>query len=421
MKLTKAAIARLKLPQGKTDAIYFDDELRGFGLRLRAGGKRVWVVQYRIGLKQRRATLGDVHKLDADAARKQAKDRLAKVTLGGDPQRDKAEARAKATETLETAIENYLAYKKPTLRERSYKGVERYLTQTYWKTLHELPIHEIKRGDVAAQLTQISTKHGTTVAVQARVALSGLFAWAMGEGFAIEANPVIGTNKPPEPESRDRVLSDGELAEVWKACADDDYGRIVKLLVLTGARREEIGGLRWQEINIERAVLNLPADRTKNGLPHTIPLSPLALSIVGAVARRDGRDHVFGDGPRRGGDVARGFQGWARAKTAVDRRILDARLKGAAKSKGAVQPMAPWRVHDLRRSCATGMADLGVLPHVIEATLNHITGHKAGVAGIYNHARYDGEMRAALVLWADHVNSLVQGIARKVVPLRGRA
>lgn len=433
MRLTKVAVARLKLPPGKADEIHFDSELAGFGVRLRAGGKKTWIVQYRIGAKQRRVTLADERKLDADAAREEAKRRLAMVTLGGDPQRDKVEARAKAAQTLDAAIDAYLTYKQPILRPASYQETERYLKR-HWKTLHGLPVHDIKRADVAADLTKITKEHGTTVAARARAALSGFFTWAMREGYDIEQNPVIGTNRPPEPQSRKRVLSDDELAEVWAACGDDDYGRMIKLVLLTGARREEIGGLTWPEVDIEHAVVSLSAGRTKNNRPHKIPLSPLALSIVKAVERRDGRDHLFGDGPRREGEEPRGFSGWSKAKSALDTRILAARRKAAEKARkplAEVKPMAPWRLHDLRRTCATAMADrLGVQPHILEAVLNHITaiegvkgsiGHKAGVAGVYNHARYERETRAALILWADHVRAVVGGGTRKVVPLRGRA
>ena len=130
---------------------------------------------------------------------------------------------------------------------------KRYLIE-YWKRLHKVPIHEVKRRDIAVRLTDLSEEHGPVAAARARNALSGIFAWAMREGI-VDANPVIGTNKPPEPPSRDRVLTDAELAGIWTACRDNDYGRIVKLALLTGARREEIGGLRWQEVDIERAEL----------------------------------------------------------------------------------------------------------------------------------------------------------------------
>lgn len=404
MKLTKATIAHLQLPDGKNDAIFFDDDAPGFGLRIRAGGKKTWIVQYRIGAMQRRVTLGTVNALDPEKARKAARDRLAQVTLGGDPQRDRMHARASAVITLGSLVNRYLKFKGASVRKSTHSETKRYLNE-YWKTLHKVPIHEVKRREIAVRLTEISEDHGAIAAARARIALSGIFAWAMREGI-VDANPVIGTNKPPEPPSRDRVLTDAELAEIWAACQDNDYGRIVKLALLTGARREEIGGLRWQEVDIERAELTLAPERTKNGRPHLIPLSPMALSLVSATPRREGRDYLFGEG-------AGAFSGWSKAKAALDRRIFAARqalAKNTPKASGEVKPMTDWRHHDLRRTVATRMADLGIQPHVIEAVLNHVSGSKAGVAGVYNRSLYAAEKRAALDRWDEHIHAVLGGI-----------
>ena len=191
-----------------------------------------------------------------------------------------------------------------------------------------------------SKLPAKARKHGAVAAARARNALSGIFAWAMREGI-VDANPVIGTNKPPEPPSRDRVLTDAELAGIWAACQDNDYGRIVKLALLTGARREEIGGLRWQEVDIDRAELTLPLERTKNGRPHLIPLSPMALSLVSAPPRRAGREYLFGEG-------VGAFSGWSKSKAALDRRIFAARQassKKTPKTSGEAKPMSDWRHH----------------------------------------------------------------------------
>jgi integrase len=402
MKLTKPNIAKLELPEGKSDALFFDDDVPGFGLRIRAGGKKTWIVQYRVGKQQRRVTLGTTSALDPEKARKAARERLAQVTLGGDPQSDKIKARASAAITFGSLVNTYLQFKEASVRESTYAETKRYLSE-HWKTLHKVAIHEIRRRDIAVRLTEISKESGPIAAARARVALSGMFTWAVREGI-VDANPVIGTNKPAEPKSRDRVLTDTELAEVWAACPDNDYGRIVKLLLLTGGRREEIGGLTWQEINIGRAELNLPANRTKNARPHIIPLSPLALSIIGDAPQRDGRDHLFGEGTGA-------FSGWSKAKAALDRRILEARR--THQPGGELKPMPAWRLHDLRRTVATQMADLGIQPHVIEAVLNHVSGSKAGVAGVYNRSLYAAEKRAALELWAGHVQAVIEGPARK--------
>jgi integrase len=422
MKLTQPTVARLGLPAGKSDAIFFDDDMPGFGLRLRAGGKRSWVIQYRIGAKQRRLTLGSVEKLNADKARKEAKNRLARIELGGDPQQEKHDARAAAGTTIGKVVEDYLARRhyetgKDPLRKSSYEATELYL-QKHWKPLHGLQANKVERSAVAGRLAAIEAEISSVTAARARIALSTMFAWAIGEGI-VDNNPVIGTNKPAEPAARDRVLTDAEIADIWGGCRDDDFGRIVRLLLLTAARRDEIGDLAWNEIDFDRAAINLPPERTKNNRPHVVPLAPSAVAILKAAPRRarpEGNiDHVFGEG-------AGGYSGWSKGKAALDQRINAARAEAAGapgRRTDKPEPIADWRLHDLRRTAATVMADrLGVLPHVIEAVLNHVSGHKAGVAGVYNRALYAAEKAAALALWTDHVRMIAEGGERKVIPLR---
>jgi len=203
---------------------------------------------------------------------------------------------------------------------------------------------------------------------------------------------VIGTNKAAELKTRERVLADAELAAIWKALPANQYGAIVRLLILTGQRREEVGGLQRSEIDFSKALIMLPPERTKNGRPHELPLTAPAIEILEAQPRRGERELVFGEGEGP-------FQGWSRAKGTLDRRIAS-----QADKNGRV---APWRLHDIRRTVATRMADLGVQPHVVEVVLNHVSGHKAGVAGVYNRSLYGPEKRAALELWANHVLTIV--------------
>jgi integrase len=406
MKLTKALVGRLDLPPGKSDAIFFDEDDPGFGLRIRAGGKRTWIVQYRVGAKQRRVTLGTANTLDAEKARKAARDRLAQVTLGGDPQAEKIAARVKAKVTIGAVIESYLADRKSKLRAKTFDETERYLRK-HWRPLHGLPIHKIKRRDVAARLGEIVAENGRIAAARARANLSTLLAWAMGEGY-VDQNVVIGTHRPDEETpARDRVLSDAELVEVWNASRDDDYGRIVRLLILTGQRREEVGAMAWSELDTQNGTWSIPETRTKNARLHVIILPSLARSLIEVIEKRKDVNCLFGRGKT-------GFGGWSKSKMALDQRICDARLKAAKKmrQRGEVMPITRWVLHDLRRTVATRMADLGALPHVVEAVLNHVSGHKGGVAGIYNRSSYEREVRVALASWADHVRSIVDKAAR---------
>ena len=312
MKLTADTIKKLTLPAGTADKVFFDDGLSGFGLRVRKGGKRSWIAQYRIGTKQRRVTLGTVENLEPAAARRRAKDVLSKVQLGGDPQTEKAERRAQASVTLGSMIDRYLAERaKKRLKPRSFEEVERHLTK-HWSPLAEVPLRSVTRSDVAAQLGRIAKSSGPFASNRARAALSAFFSWAIGEGL-VDATPVLGTNKATEEISRDRVLSSEELAAIWNEAGQGDYGAIVRLLILTGQRREEVGGMLWSEIDLDKRIWRIEAERTKNGLPHDVPLSAPALELLRGLERRDGRALVFGSrtGP---------FQGWSNAKSALDSR-----------------------------------------------------------------------------------------------------
>jgi integrase len=406
MKLSQATFKTPSLPSGVKDKIFFDDDLPGFGLRIREGGKRSWVVQFRVGRKQRRMTLGTMKTLDGGEARKRARTAISKVHLGHDPQSEKMAARApKPLEmTLGDLVERYLPYAERKLKASTYSGIVLHLRK-HWQPLHGLEVRNLERRHVAAEVNRIATTSGLYGANRSRAALSALFAWAIGEGLT-DANPVVGTNKATEETARDRVLTGNELRLIWRYAGEADYGAILHLLILTGQRREEVGGMLWSEIDLDKHVWRIDAERTKNGLAHDVPLSSAAVEIL-RKRQRSGRALVFGsrEGP---------FQGWSNAKSALDRRVLT--KLGETSADGALMP---WRLHDIRRTVATRMADLGVQPHVIEAVLNHISGHKGGVAGIYNRATYAAEKRQALDLWGAHVADLAEGRESNIVPLRG--
>jgi integrase len=411
MKLTTASIHSLALPEGQSDKTFWDEVLPGFGLRLRAGGSRTWVVQYDFGATTRRMTLGPVARLGLGEARERAKGALAAVKLGQDPAMKKLEARARARETLGALLPRYLAHQRARLRPRSFDQVEHHLS-VHARPLHSQPIAAISQRAVATRLYEIAQASGPTTANHVRASLSACFGWMQREGLT-ETNPVLNTNKAEVSGPRERVLTGSELVEVWRALEDDQFGAIVRLLALTGQRRDEIGSLRWSEVDLDEAVIRLPGDRVKNGVAHEIPLSPPALAILQAQPQRteaDGtpRDLIFGFG--RGG-----FSDWSKRKVALDQRIL-----AALKVAGITDPMPAWRLHDLRRTVSTVMHDqLGVLPHVVEAVLNHTGGHKRGPAGVYNRATYAVEKRAALEKWAEHIEALTNGKRpAKVVKLR---
>jgi integrase len=294
-------------------------------------------------------------------------------------------------------LDDYLAAKQTKLRPRSFVEVSRYLTSGYFKLLHGMPLDIITRRDVAARVVAIERESGSPTAARARGALSSFFVWCMQMGL-VENNPTIGSTKPAESKPRERVLSDCELARIWKCCGDDAFGKIIRLLILTACRRAEIGDMCWSEIDLEGETVTIPGQRSKNGRAHTLPLTPIMRDIISTVRRLVTRDQLFG----LRGD---GFTGWVKGKRALDER----------------SGVSAWTVHDIRRTVATRMADLGVQPHIVEALLNHRSGHRAGVAGIYNRSSYEREVAAALAMWADHVRALVDGEEKKILVIPPRS
>src|SRR5262245_24282342 len=396
MKINSRTVAALKLPANAADVIHFDSDLTGFGVRLRRGADRKvrksYVVQYRRGRQTRRIKLDAGGALTAEQARTAAKPILAKVALGDDPQAERHERRS--ARSLRSVVDEYLAAQQPKLRPGSYRGLNAYLTGSYLRPLHTTAIDQISRGDIAARLVVIAREHSGTVAAHCRAKLSAFFTWALKMGL-VESNPVIGTIRPEAGKARTRVLTDDELAKVWRACQDDDHGRITRLLILTGCRRQEVGGMAWSELELDRGIWTTPAARSKNHHAHPLPLPAQALAIIESGPRMAERDDRFGV-------RAEGFLRWADGKAALDRRAS----------------IADWVLHDIRRTVATRLADLGVAPHVIEAILNHQSGHKSGIAGTYNRSTYANETRAALALWADHVTALASGRPRKITAMR---
>ena len=327
MRLTKANVAKLSLPEGKSELLVFDDALAGFGIRLRYGGKRTWIAQYRIGSKQRRMSLGSIETLDAEEARRRAKSALSKVNLGTDPQIEKAQ--------------------RPPQGVRHDRGDGRdLLGAPRGPSQAELPCRRatLFAGSIGRRCTRSpctpsrarwsrrgSRRSRQATAYTPRIALARpcrpSTRGRSARGWPMKT-PSSARTRPVEEISRDRVLNADELRLAWQLAGAGDFGAIVRLLILTGQRREEVGGMLWSELDLDAALWSIGKDRTKNGLPHDVPLSSAAVAILRGVPRRDDRDFVFGssNGP---------FQGWSNAKAALDARMAAALKAGKGRRRKA--------------------------------------------------------------------------------------
>jgi len=293
-RFTRGMLATLALKPGQGERIVWDEEVRGFGIRLRDSGARTWVIRPpRKGKRSNLHTLApaapSAGAIDLASARKKANDMLAEIALGGDPIKAKREAEAQTTVTLGSLVETYIADKLAKGRRAStVYGVKNHLN-LHWKPLHDRPLSGITRAEVAAQHRKIAAERGMHAADRARSILSTFFVWAIKEGLVEgDANPVQNTNTATVPTRRDRVLRDAELAAVWNGSRDDDFGRIVRLLILTGQRRNEVACMTWGEIDLGAALWTIPAERMKNRRAHEVPLSAAALDILAAIQHRDG-------------------------------------------------------------------------------------------------------------------------------------
>jgi integrase len=377
-KITTSAIKALAL--GET---IWDSEIRGYGVRWQTEASgRAFIFNYTNALGRRRqmniGTWGDEAWTEAKA-RKRAGELRVTVDRGGDPLADKAADKAKAAETLGALIDLYLADETGAAgqRPRTFAETTRALRK-HWAPFHAVPVTALERGTIYRHLEGIKRTSGPAAAIRVGSCLNTCLVWGMRKGIAkIQANPASLT-APAKAKAREYVLSLDELRRVWRATsALTPYDRVIRLLLLTGQRRGEIAEMDWAEIVGDE--LRLPKARTKNKLPHTVPLAPTALALLPSERRDRGR--VFGN-----------VTGFSRRKRELDER----------------SGTSGWVVHDLRRTAASMMAEhLKIAPHVIEAVLNHQSGTKAGVAGVYNRATYAGEVRDALERWAGWVTELV--------------
>lgn len=425
------------------DVYLWDQKLPGFGLKVTPAGGKSYLFQYRIGGRgnpTRRYTIGKHGPLAPDQARARAKAIAALVEQGIDPREQEQEAKAAKEEAKrkleeQARLEGELSFEKVAARWLDYyeneKGrrpltvaqarhvVEKHLVPA----LKGKPLPHITRADLQPILDAMPIKHkASRLAVYAYA--SSLFRWAMERG-EIADNPVRLMAKPAAPKARKRVLTDDELVSVWNATKGlrGPLSAFYRLLILTGQRREEVAGLNWRELDRATATWIIPADRAKNGVAHIVPLSPAALEELDRLAlAKQQADGINDINPAR----------WPKAGPVITlrgnvsiscfskaKRELDAEVEKVREDHG---PLPAWRVHDLRRTLATGLQRLGTRFEVTEAVLNHVSGAKSGVAGIYQQHDWKEEKRDALDVWARHIAAILNPADESnVVPIRADA
>jgi integrase len=387
--LTAAGVSRIKSPiSGQVD--HFDAGYPGLALRVSYGGGRSWVYFYRLHGRQRRLTLGPWPALTLEGAREAWRTARENLTRGKEPTAQPA--RSDAPDLFRTVLADWL--KRDQGDNRSHNEVKRVLEKDALPKWRDRRVAEINRREIAELIDGIADRGAVTAARRCHAHLHRLFRWAAGRGI-IELSPMAYLPKPGAEVKRKRVLSDEELRLAWAAAQQIGWpmGSAVQLLILTCARREEISALKWAEIDRADRQICLGGERTKNGEDHTIPLSHAAWDLIQSIPRLVGSQFVFtttGNTP---------ISGWSHAKEKID-EMMRAQPAGNVVVK-------PWRIHDLRRTAATGMERLGIKQQVVEALLGHMAGSKAGVIGIYQRHAYEQEKREALEKWTEHVAVLV--------------
>jgi len=376
-----------KLKGGEERIEVWDAKLPGFGVRVSPSGTKSFVLLYRFRGLPRRLTLGRYPVLGLGEARDLAKETLNQVARGIDPRQGKEES--PATYLFEEVASEFVrVHCGRRNRERTRKETARILHIDFVSRWKRRDVRDIGRKDVLDVLDAIVERGAPVAANNALAAIRKFFNWCFERGV-IASNPCNGIKKLAKSETRDRVLSDEELRSIWQASDTIGYpfGALVQLLILTAQRRTEVATMRWHDIDLSSGVWTIPAELTKNGKPHLLPFSALALTRIASLPRLH-ESFVF---PARGNDTAT-FSGFSKLKAKAER----------------LSHVHGWTLHDLRRSAATHMGRLGVAPHVVERILNHESGTFRGVAGVYNRFQYLPEMREGLERWASHLEQLVR-------------
>lgn len=383
-RLTKSAIDAMPIPP--SDTVYWDAAFPGFGVKVTPKGRKVFIVLYRTGgagSKLRKYTIGPYGRVTLHQARVAAQKVFTARLKGRDPAAEKRERKRRVVadrveDLLETFIDQRLS------QNRSGAEIARLLRREIGKPWVGRSIHEIGKRDVVEVVSAIEQRGAPVAANKTLKSIKTFLQWCVGRAV-LDQSPAEGVPLPTKEVARDRVLSDDELARVILAASevDDCYGGIVELLALTGQRREEVAKLAWDELDLAQRVWTIPKLRTKNAKPHIVQLSDQSIAALKRMKKQG--PHVFAF------HGAEPFQDFARAKRKVDE----------------LSDVTGWRLHDLRRTCVSGMARLGIAPHVADKVLNHQSGTITGVAAVYQRHEFLRERKDALERWGTHVAKIV--------------
>lgn len=365
MRLTDISIRALKTPS-EGASIFYDDALTGFGVRVSEGGTKSYILTH--GRRRQRETIGRVGVISLQDARAEAKLRLAEYTLG----REKPKS-----VRWSDALQQYLAEVADTCKPRTHADYDYFLNR--FVRYGDMKLSEISPHDIRQTIERLA--HSPAVQHRAYTVLRAFLGWAHRKHY-LDRNPMERMQAPPGSTPRERILSNDELKQVWLAAGDDTYGKIAKLLILTGQRRGEITGLTGAMVGID--TITFPPGYTKNGRQHVLPLGVMAKNVLGR--ERSGNDLYF---PARGRTTP--FNGFSKGKAQLDERC----------------GFSDWTLHDLRRTFASGLASLGVQLPAIERLLNHVSGSFGGIVGVYQRYDFMPEMQDAIVRWEKYVGRLI--------------
>lgn len=400
---------------GPVTTFLWDQEVKGFGLKVTPSGGRSYVYQYRVGgrsAKVQRCTIGAHGPWTPDQARREAKRLAVLIDQGTDPA---TQNKLKHREAIDLAFPVYAERFIQTYLKVEWKGgyelAAGILCRDAIPALKAKTIKDVSRADISALMDKLAAKPATRR--NAFAVLRRMFRWAVNRGD-LTISPIREMEAPPAPPSRDRVLTDLELASVWRGAVAAGYpfGHFVRMLILSGQRRDEVAGLEWSELDREKALWTLPANRAKNSIVHDVPLPPAAVALLDEILACQSPTAFSTTWPRKGfvftKTGSQPVKGYSAAKQRLDRLTHEAaRQHPNGTTNDELAALEPWRFHDLRRTLATGLQRLDVRFEVTEAVLNHISGSRSGIARVYQRHHWSDEKRAALGAWAAHVSDLV--------------